>query len=141
MILLIGSGVVALSAAAHNGRPRLFSVFGSLFIVSQPFMFGFINLELGFGLALWGIAGWLRLRERPLPLLLAVFGPFALLLFFVHLFAFAAYGVTLAGVEIAALVHTRWNAAALRRALLLGLGQAGLPPFCCWRVPRRWAAA
>ena len=126
-IVMMLSGVLAVSAALHGGTPRLFSVFGSLFVTSQPFMFGFINLMLGFGLALWGIASWLRLRARPLPLVLVCFVPFALLLFFVHLFAFAAYGVVLAGIEITVLARARWTTAALKRVTVLAASQLAIP--------------
>lgn len=126
-VLLLASGVAALSAALHGGRPRPFCLLAFLFLFSEPFAWGFISLILGFGLALWGVAAWVRLRDRPLPLVLAWSAPFALLLFFAHLFAFASYGLVIACIELARLRDAARPLRALGRSLLAGVGQFALP--------------
>lgn len=125
-VLLMASGLAALSAALH-GKANPFCLLGFLFIFSHPFTYGFVSLILGFGLVLWGIAIWLRLRGRPLPIILAWSVPFASLLFFAHLFAFAAYGVTLACIELILLRSAERPLAGFRRAVLLGAAQVAVP--------------
>lgn len=125
-VALLATGIVALSAALH-GTARSFSLVGFLFIFSHPFTYGFINLILGFGLLLWGVAAWIKLRDRPWPVVLAWSVPFALVLFLAHLFAFGAYGVTLACIELALLRGAARPLAQLQRLVTLGAAQVIVP--------------
>ena len=116
-VVLLASGLVALSTVLH-GRAKPFCLLGFLFIFSEPFAWGFVNLILGFGLVLWGVAVWLRLRNRPASFVVAWSVPFAMLLFFVHLFAFASYAVAILCIELTmARSATRSPAAQVRAAL------------------------
>ncbi len=126
-IVLMATGIAALSAALHDGRPRWFCLLGFFFIFSQVFSLGFAALVIGFGLAVWGLAVWVRLRERQPVALLVWSVPFGLVLFFAHLFAFAAYGVVVTCIEIEAWLARRHRRAALLRAVGLVVPQAILP--------------
>lgn len=101
---LIASGVAVLSAVLY-GRPRPFSLLAFLFVFSEPFLWGFVNLVLGTGLLLWGVAGWLWVRPRGTTVLLMLSVPFALTLFFAHLFPFGAYAVIVSCIETTVLRH------------------------------------
>jgi hypothetical protein len=125
-VLGLVSGVTAISAQLY-GKPRLFCLLSALFVFSRPLTYGFMNLVFGFAVALWGIALWLRLRERPAPVVLAWSVPFALVLYFCHLFAFGSYAVALLGIELAHIGRAQHRLAALRRAAGLGIAQAALP--------------
>lgn len=128
-VLLLATGVVAISAVLY-GRPRPFCLVGFLFVFSQPFQWGFINLTLGFGfgLVLWGVAAWLRLGSWTWQRTLAWSVPFALLLFFAHLFAFGSYAVVTFAIELARIKDWRWRALAGQwRAALAWGAQFVLP--------------
>jgi hypothetical protein len=125
-VLLLAFGLIWISSALYS-TPRSFCLLGFIFLFSKPFSWGFVNLILGFGLALFGIGGWLRLRERPWPIVLCWSVPFALALFFAHLFAFGAYGLTLACIELDAGLRAARPLRAIGRSLGLGAAQLLAP--------------
>src|SRR6266704_1470763 len=90
--VIIVSGTLVLNRA-------LFGSWSVLPLVALPllynhvFLVGVMNYVFGIGLALWGLAIWVWLRERIWPLRLAVSAAFVLALFFCHLFAVALYGM------------------------------------------------
>jgi hypothetical protein len=61
---------------------------------------------MGLGLMLWGIALWIFLRDRPFWRA-GVACALAVPLYLSHLFAFASYGVTIAGYELYCLIRER----------------------------------
>jgi hypothetical protein len=85
-----------------------------------------MNYLFGIGLALWGFAAWVALRERPWPWRLAVSGLFVLALFFCHLFALGLYGLELLAFEI----HRLWTLRGRERE-----GAARLIDFVATGVP------
>jgi hypothetical protein len=102
--LLIISGTVAFNRA-------LFSSWSVLPLVAFPllynhvFLVGVMNYMFGIGLALWGLAVWVALRERLWLVRLLVSAGFVLAMFFCHLFAVALYGMGLFAIE----VHRLWE--------------------------------
>jgi hypothetical protein len=61
--LLVVTGSLAIEYQVK--REIKLSPFTSLmFLNSWPFAWGFLNFEFGLGLALWGIAAWLLLKDR-----------------------------------------------------------------------------
>ena len=98
-ILTQFGGILAL-ARALTGRVNGWT---ALLAASLSWSFvlnwGFINFLLGFGLSLWTLAAWVRLRERPV-LASAVCGALSLMIFLAHGFAFALYGLMLGGLEL-----------------------------------------
>jgi hypothetical protein len=104
--VLIGSGTLILNRA-------LFGHWSVLPLISLPllynhiFLVGVMNYIFGIGLALWGLAVWLFLRERFWAIRLLVSAVFVLALFFCHLFAVGVYGVGLLAIELTRLWMTR----------------------------------
>src|SRR5262249_32066455 len=97
--VLIGSGTLALNRA-------LFGSWSALPLIALPllynhiFLVGVMNYVFGIGLALWGLALWVLLRERFWAFRLVVSAVFVLGLFFCHLFAVGVYGVGLLAIEL-----------------------------------------
>ncbi|MGU3540625.1 hypothetical protein [Methylobacterium sp. A54F] len=120
--ILVVSGAVAIEVAV-KGRHALSGYAGVLMLYSLPFAWGFVNFEFGLGLALWGIALWLRLGPRMPWLRLAAHAGFVVLLAAAHLFALGLYGFTLG-------VHELWRARAARpgrRAVLAAVATLAGP--------------
>jgi hypothetical protein len=100
--LLIVTGAVAIELVVK----RRFNVAGFvavIFLYSLPFAWGFLNFEFGLGVALWGIAASLMIRERHWSLRLAVHTALVALLFMAHFFALGVYGWSV-------LLHELWRA-------------------------------
>lgn len=66
-----------------------------MFLNSWPFALGFLNFEFGLGLALWGVATWLLLKDRGWSIRLFVHSVLVVLLFGAHFFALGIYGLTI----------------------------------------------
>lgn len=100
---LIVSGTLALnraligrwSAAPLIAMPLLYN--GVLFV-------GVMNYIFGIGLALWGLAAWIALRERHWSGRFAIATLFVLALYICHLFAAGVYGLGLLAFEL----HRLW---------------------------------
>jgi hypothetical protein len=104
--VLIGSGTLTLNRA-------LFGSWSVLPLISLPllynhiFLVGVMNYVFGIGLALWGLALWILLRERFWAIRMSVSAVFVLGLFFCHLFAVGIYGIGLLAIELTQLWMTR----------------------------------
>jgi hypothetical protein len=91
--LLIVSGATVLEIVVKR-RIQIAPFVALALLYGLPFSWGFVNFEFGVGAALWGIAGWIALSQRPLWRV-----PFNLItvpaLFFSHPMALGAYGATI----------------------------------------------
>jgi hypothetical protein len=74
-----------------------------IFLYSVPFAWGFVNFEFGLGLALWGIAAYLAVQERPWHVRLGINLVFVAALFVAHFLALGIYGFTIG-------LHEVWRA-------------------------------
>jgi hypothetical protein len=97
------SGTLALSRAL-NGRWSALPLVASPLLYNGVLLVGVMNYLFGIGLALWGFAAWVALRERPWRWRFAVSTLFVLALFFCHLFALGLYGLELLAFEL----HRLW---------------------------------
>ncbi|MFI5014395.1 MAG: hypothetical protein ACHQAY_18830 [Hyphomicrobiales bacterium] len=97
--VLIMSGTLALHRALH-GRWSVLPLIAFPLLYNRVFLVGVTNYQFGIGLALWGMAAWVALREKPWPLRLLVSAIFTLALFFCHLFAVGVYGLGLLAFEL-----------------------------------------
>jgi len=97
-VLLI-SGALALEYAVKR-RLQLSGFVALLALNAFPFARGFVNFEFGLGVALWGVAGWIALREKSVVARVALHCVCVVALYLCHLFAFAAYGFTLGVYEL-----------------------------------------
>jgi hypothetical protein len=97
--VLIASGAFALNRALF-GAWSLTPLIAFPLLYNYVFLVGVMNYEFGMGLALWGLAVWVMIRERAWPLRLAVSAIFVLILFFCHLYALGVYGLGLLAFEL-----------------------------------------
>jgi hypothetical protein len=98
-IVLIISGALYLNRALYgqwSAAPLLVAPLS----YNRIFLLGFMNYTFGLGLALWGLAAWIFLRERAWPGRILVSSLFCLALFFCHLFDVGVYGLGVLSVEI-----------------------------------------
>ena len=97
--LLVVGGAMALSFAVRR-RMLLAGLVACLFLYAMPFAFGFLNFQFALGLALFALAAWVALAERPLALRLAVHALAVVLLYLAHLFALGLYGFAIGVIEL-----------------------------------------
>ncbi|WP_234051097.1 MULTISPECIES: hypothetical protein [unclassified Xanthobacter] len=88
------------------------------------FLVGVMNYYFGIGLALFALAFWSLLRDRPWPARYAVSTAFVVALFFCHLFAAGVYGIGILSFELGRL-FTRRNTPLVPR--LVDFVASGLP--------------
>lgn len=124
--VLIASGTLTLNRV-------LFGSWSVMPLISLPllynhlFLVGVMNYLFGIGLALWGLALWIVLRERFWPIRLLVSAVFVMGLFFCHLFAVGVYGVGLLAVELTRLWTMRRRPLAPRIVEFVATGIPFLP--------------
>jgi hypothetical protein len=106
------SGTLALNRALHGRWSALPLIAGPL-LYNGVLLVGVMNYLFGIGLALWGFAAWIALRERPWGWRFGASTLCVLALFFCHLFALGLYGLELLAFES----HRLW---ARRREPLAG---------------------
>ena len=124
--LLVVTGSLAIEYQVK--REIKLSPFTSLMLLnSRPFALGFLNFEFGLGLALWGIAAWLLLKDRGWSIRLFVHSVLVVLLFSAHFFALGIYGVTIG-------LYEMWRFASKR----LSVGRTS-PPLPSWQR-RCWSS-
>jgi hypothetical protein len=118
------SGAMVLNRALF-GRWSPLPLAAGLFLYNGVLLVGVMNYLFGIGLALWGLAAWVGLRERAWPLRAAVSTSIVLALFFCHLYALGLYGLGLLAFE----------ADRLRRRLSAGKALAPVLDFVATGVP------
>ncbi len=96
---LIISGTLALNRALF-GRWSVVPLIAYPLVYNYVFLVGVMNYQFGIGLALWGMAVWILLRERIWPLRMLVSTAFVIGLFFCHLSALGLYGLGLLAIEL-----------------------------------------
>jgi hypothetical protein len=100
--IIVVTGAIAIERVVK----RRFDVAGFvalIFLYSLPLAWGFVNFEFGLGVALWGIAAYLLVQERPWHFRFGVNLVFVVALFVAHFFALGLYGVTIG-------LHELWRA-------------------------------
>jgi hypothetical protein len=120
--VLIISGSMALGRTLF-GRWTPVPLLAIPLLYNYVFLVGVMNYIFGIGLAFWGLAAWIRLKEHPI-LRLPVATAFVVAMFFCHLFSVGIYGIGLLAYEFWRLYMTRrepW------RPRLLAFFVAGLP--------------
>jgi len=124
--VLILSGTLAFNRALFGSWSVLPLVAFPL-LYNHVFLVGVMNYMFGLGLALWGLAAWVWLRERIWPLRLVVSAAFVLAMFFCHLFAVALYGMGLFAIELHRLSELRERPWGLRIVDFVATGLPFLP--------------
>ena len=91
---VLTSGALAVNYALYR-RPSVLPFYSFLLLFGPSFMIGMLNYMLGIGLALHGLALWIRLADRK-RLQLAYGFLVAFVIFIAHLYALAAYALFIA---------------------------------------------
>src|SRR5262249_48971441 len=97
-LALLATGPFAIHYALFR-RHSLGPLVAMLFLYNRIALTGLLNFLFGLGLALWGAAAWIRLRQSPALLRGLVSLAFVIALFFCHMAALGIYGVVLLSVE------------------------------------------
>src|ERR1700730_5552278 len=89
-LLVPTTGAIALSRAYFRRR-SLWQIATGFAAFNVLFLMGFMNFELGIGIAMWGAAVWIRYREEHPIRTIASAVILAPIVFFFHLFGFCFY--------------------------------------------------
>ncbi len=111
--VLILSGVLVLNRVLFR-RWSVLPLVAAPLLYNYVFLIGVMNYMFGIGLAMWGLAAWILLRDRLWPIRLVVSAVFVLGMFFCHLFAVGLYGMGLLAFEILRLWGRRERPLSLR---------------------------
>ncbi len=115
---LVVSGAVAIEWAVKK-RFDFAGFVALLFFCSFSFAWGFVNFQFGLGVALWGIAVWISLRERSGLLRFVVHIAFFVALLVAHLLTLGIYGFALGVYECWRAYRNRPSFALFARDALL----------------------
>lgn len=108
-LAMLATGPMAVHRALF-GRTSPLPLVAFLFLYNGILLFGLMNYLLGLGIALWGLAGWIALRQRPLWLRLPLATTIVVALFFCHLFDVGLFGLAVGSLEL-----WRWSEQQPRR--------------------------
>jgi hypothetical protein len=121
MFALIMSGALAFNRALV-GRWTVFPLAATPLLYNYIFLVGLMNYLCGIGVALWALAGWVALRERPWPLRFALSTVSVAALFFCHLSVLGLYAIGVLSFELWRLWQQRRQAWPLRLADFVASG-------------------
>jgi hypothetical protein len=124
--LLILAGAIILEWTVKR-RHEMAGFAALVALPSMPFAFGFTNFEFGLGIALFGIALWIRCEPRRWPIRLAIHTLFVCVLFVAHLFALGVYGLVLGLYELRRMVVSRFDAARSAATVIMLGGPVLMP--------------
>ena len=106
------------------GQWSAWPLVGGLFVYNGFLFVGLMNYLFGVGVAVFGLATWIRLADRPLLLRALASLAFCAVLYVCHLSALGLYGLGIASFEAWRL----WTSGSLRPSKLIGSALAlGLP--------------
>lgn len=97
-VLLPYFGIILLHKSLFR-VPSYWPLCGALIVYNRLFFLGFLNFEIGVGLALIAAAVWHEMANRPWRRT-AVAMIFGIIIFFCHLIALVFYGLLLVGLEL-----------------------------------------
>jgi hypothetical protein len=140
IFVLILSGTLALNRVLM-GRWSALPLVAAPLLYNGVLLVGVMNYLFGIGLALWGLAAWVALRERPWPWRFAVSVLFVLALFFCHLFALGLYGLELLAFELLRLWERRGEPAGRRVIDFVATGVPFLPALLLLITGPTWDSA
>lgn len=98
-ILMLVTGPMAVHYALFR-RFDVWPLAAFLVVYNQVFLVGLMNYLIGAGLAMWGLAAWILLRERPMALRMLVSTTIVGLTYFCHLCAVGLYGLSIGAYEL-----------------------------------------
>lgn len=98
-VLTLVTGPMAIHRALY-GRYNAFPLVAFVLLYNGVFLIGLMNYVFGVGLAMWGLAAWIMLRQRSLVLRMAVSAVFCVTLYVCHLYAVGFYGMAIGAFEL-----------------------------------------
>lgn len=96
---LLATGPMMVHRALY-GRFSPLPMVAVLFLYNGMLLFGLMNYLLGLGIAMWGLAAWIALRERSVWLRLPLATAIVVALFFCHLFDVGLFGLAVGSLEL-----------------------------------------
>jgi len=99
LVLLLVTGPMAVHRALW-GRLSPWPLLAFPLVYNGIFLYGLVNYLLGLGIALWGVALWIAVRERSVWRRAFASALCVLVLFLCHLFAVGLYGLGLLAFEL-----------------------------------------
>jgi hypothetical protein len=97
--VLVVTGAVFLELTT-KGRHRLSGLGALLALFTLPFAWGQVNFMFGMGLAVWGVAFWIWLRDEPIRIRCVAHSTVVAILFISHFFDLGVYGLTIGLYEL-----------------------------------------
>lgn len=116
-VLATVTGPMAIHMALYR-RTNAFPLTAFVVVYNGIFLFGMMNFLLGVGLAMWGLAAWIAIRDKALWLRLVVSMLFCIGLYVCHLYAIGLYGLGIGSFEVWAWARRKWR---LDRRLVVDL--------------------
>ncbi|MBB3695866.1 hypothetical protein [Sphingomonas sp. BK580] len=129
--IMPATGAIALNWACYRQRSYWTLAVG-LVVYNLPFLLGFINFQIGVGIALWGSAIWIWMARRQPVAGIGMGVLFGLATFFSHLFAFGFYALLIGCWEFATVVQRGWRSHGIVPFAIRHLGSAAIaliPPL------------
>ena len=114
---LIFTGAIAAEYAMKR-QHQLAGYTAVAMLYCAPFTLGLLNFEFGLGLALWGVACWLFLKDRTWIVRLVCHSIFVVILFLSHFFALGIYGLTVGLYELWRIHSQAWQ---IKRLAQIGI--------------------
>jgi hypothetical protein len=142
--IAIFAGILSGMLALHRA---LFRRWSALPLLASPLLYngvllvGVMNYLFGIGLALWGFAAWVALRERSWVWRYTASTLFVLALFFCHLFALGLYGLELLAFETYWLWTRRKEPLEGRLVDFFAVGLPFLPALLLLIIGPTWESA
>jgi len=107
------------------------SIFAGIFLYNGAFKWGFINYIIGIGLAIIAFWIWVRYRDKIIGVSIVLFTVLGGIVCLMHLYAFAIYGVCVAGYECSVF----WEKLRIERQLRMSLFKIPLRAAVSFLVP------
>ena len=101
--------VASIRCEGRRGSTSMTPLLAVPFLLNGGYTKGFFNFDLGLALMLWALAAWVWLGPERWRTRLAVGTAFSTLLYFVHFYAFAVYGLFLLGLELPPRLRQGWR--------------------------------
>ena len=123
-LILTVTGVAILHRTVYQ-RWSLWPLLAAIPAYHGALMAGFVNFSFGVALIPFGLASWIALQSRSLPLRLGAHSVFVLILYFCHMLSLGLFGILLGSLVVcqwldrrrAHVVTQRWTAETLVLAL------------------------
>jgi hypothetical protein len=116
--VMICVGTILLNRELNPNNWGGLSLFAGIFLYNGAFNWGFINYIIGIAFAIWAFWIWVRYRTKAKGISIISFTVLGGIVWLMHLYAFAIYGVCVAGYECSVFLEKLKIERQLRMSLL-----------------------